>query len=105
MISPYAFIMDMGSTQTKTKQIIISMTIVLFILAIIIALFISRLISKPLSKLTNAVDEVSRGNFKVEVEKQGKIDEVNTLAASLSRVMATMKLAIMEEKEKKKPNK
>jgi len=43
------------------------------------------------------VDEVSKGNFKTEIEKKGNIDEVNKLADSLDRVMTTMKLAVEEK--------
>ncbi len=71
------------------------------ILTIVLGFSTSYLISKPLTKLTNSVDKVSKGNFKTEIETQGKIDEVNKLADSLNRIMKTMKLAVLEKKMKK----
>jgi len=40
------------------------------------------------------VDEVSRGNFDVEVKTQTGIKEIRVLADSLNRIMTTMRYAI-----------
>ena len=72
------------------------------VLVLIVIIFLSgylftKIISKPLSKLSDTVDEVSKGNFKVEVDKEGNIDEINQLTDSLDRIMTTMKLAIEDK--------
>ena len=54
---------------------------------------ISYFISWPLVKLTKNIDEISKGNLEVELEKS-EIYEINNLTASLDRVMASLKLAI-----------
>jgi len=54
---------------------------------------ISYFISMPLVKLTKNIDEISKGNLDVELEKS-EIYEINNLTASLDRVMASLKLAI-----------
>jgi PAS domain S-box-containing protein len=47
----------------------------------------------PLVKLTKKIDEISKGNLDVELEKS-EIYEINNLTNSLDRVMASLKLAI-----------
>jgi PAS domain S-box-containing protein len=54
---------------------------------------ISYFITRPLEKLTKTIDEISRGNLDVELEKS-EILEINKLTDSLNRVMASLKLAI-----------
>ena len=78
---------------------------ILIIILFGISYYTSRKISNPVNKLSQQVDEVSKGNFKVKIEKSN-IQEVNMLAESLSRIMKTMKLAVMEKepvKTEKKP--
>ncbi len=59
----------------------------------LVAFIVSRLVSKPIEDLTDDIDAISRGNFKVNIRKS-KIDEVNELAESINRVTTSMKLAI-----------
>jgi PAS domain S-box-containing protein len=54
---------------------------------------ISYFISQPLVRLTRNINEISKGNLDVELEKS-EIYEINNLTASLDRVMASLKLAI-----------
>jgi PAS domain S-box-containing protein len=54
---------------------------------------ISYFITKPLVTLTKNIDEISKGNLDVELERS-EIYEINNLTASLNRVMASLKLAI-----------
>jgi PAS domain S-box-containing protein len=65
------------------------------ILAITLAVgyVIAHFISLPLMKLTKNIDEISKGNFEIELENS-EIYEINNLTASLDRVMASLKLAI-----------
>ena len=58
-----------------------------------VGIVISYIISMPLEKLTKNIDEISRGNLDVELEKS-EIYEINNLTISLDRVMASLKLAI-----------
>jgi PAS domain S-box-containing protein len=68
--------------------------IVIIVLSFIIGLFISNLISKPIMKMTDTVNEVTRGKLDVRLGKSG-ISEVRDLTNSLDRVLASMKLAIL----------
>jgi len=76
------------------KIVIIIGSMLAIILSIGLGLFVSRKITKPISELSNTVDEVSRGNFDVEVKTQTGIKEISILADSLNRIMTTMKYAI-----------
>ena len=83
----------------KTKKQAIDTILILIIFEVILAiglgLFTSRFISKPLDKLSHSVDEVSRGNFDVQIKMVSKINEINNLADSLNRVLVSMKLAVL----------
>ena len=81
----------------KLQQSMIIVTIIFSVLSIVIGLLIANSISKPLSRLQERVEEISRGNFKIEIEKSGNIFEISKLSESLSRIVKTMKLAIAEK--------
>jgi PAS domain S-box-containing protein len=65
----------------------------ILIITFVVGFVISYFISRPLVKLTKNIDEISKGNLDVELEKS-EIYEINNLTASLDRVMASLKLAI-----------
>jgi len=67
-----------------------------FVVAFVMTYFISR----PLEKLTKNIDEISKGNLDVELEKS-EISEINNLTESLNRVMTSLKLAIQKVGVKK----
>jgi PAS domain S-box-containing protein len=62
-------------------------------ITLVVTFFISYFISIPLVNLTHNIDEISKGNLDVELEKS-EIYEINNLTNSLDRVMASLKLAI-----------
>lgn len=66
--------------------------LILFI-TLAVAFVVSYIITIPLEKLTKNIDEISKGNLEVELEKS-EIYEINNLTDSLDRVMASLKLAI-----------
>ena len=59
-----------------------------------VALLVAGVVGKPLRRLTDSVDEISRGNLKATLGKSG-IDEVQSLTDSLSRIIASLKLAVL----------
>jgi PAS domain S-box-containing protein len=65
----------------------------ILIITFVVGFVISYFISMPLVKLTKNIDEISKGNLDVELEKS-EIYEINNLTTSLDRVMASLKLAI-----------
>ena len=91
---------------SSVPQLLLVSEIIILMLGIVVGYFTTRMISKPLSKLSSAVDEVSKGNFDVEVSGHiTKVDEITTLVDSLNRIMITMKLAVDETKSKRKKSK
>jgi PAS domain S-box-containing protein len=66
---------------------------VVILVTFIVSLIIAHFISRPLEKLTRNIDEISKGNLDVTLEKS-EIYEINRLTTSLDRVMTSLKLAI-----------
>lgn len=66
----------------------------------IVALVMTYFISLPLEKLRKNIDEISKGNLDVELERS-EIFEINNLTESLNRVMTSLKLAIQKVGVKK----
>lgn len=65
----------------------------ILVITVAVGYVISYFISQPLVKLTKNIDEISKGNLDVQLERS-EIYEINNLTASLDRVMASLKLAI-----------
>jgi PAS domain S-box-containing protein len=65
----------------------------ILVVTLAVGFVISYFISVPIEKLTKNIDEISKGNLDVELEKS-EIYEINNLIASLDRVMTSLKLAI-----------
>ena len=76
------------------KEVFISAGIMAF-LAILIGFFMSRLIIKPIKKLTQNVDEITKGKLDIQLSKS-KIYEIQKLTDSLNRILASLKLAVLK---------
>jgi signal transduction histidine kinase len=68
---------------------------IISIIVIIVGLFISRSISKPILKLKDAANEISKGNFNVDIKEISRNDEI----AELSSQFNTMKQSIVSANE------
>lgn len=66
---------------------------IILVVTLMVALAASDLISRPIEHLTKNIDEISKGNLEVQLEKS-EIFEINDLTNSLNRVLASLKLAI-----------
>ena len=65
----------------------------IIVIILIISFMMAYLITRPIQKLMKNIDEISRGNLNVRLEKS-EIYEINNLINSLKRVMVSLKLAI-----------
>lgn len=65
----------------------------IFLVTFFVSLTISYLITRPIVKLTNNINEISKGQLEVTLSPS-EIDEINNLTDSLNRIMASLKLAI-----------
>jgi len=69
--------------------------IIMVILSILASFFLARFVAKPINYLTNTVDEITKGKLEIQLKKS-RISEINSLIESLSRILASMKLAILK---------
>jgi len=65
----------------------------IIVITFFVAFVMSYFITHPLEKLTKNIDNISKGNLDVELERS-EIYEINNLTDSLNRVMTSLKLAI-----------
>ena len=84
----------------KLKKLLSLISGLVVVVALIAGLILSKFISKPLKRISNDIDEISRGNLNMHLKKSN-IDEVQLLINSLNRVLASMKLAILRVGMKK----
>ena len=57
---------------------------IISIIVIIVGLFISRSISKPILKLKHAANEISKGNFNVDIRETSRNDEIAELSSQFN---------------------
>ena len=84
---------EIFTSVVESRNRIASISIGVTILAILLGILFSWSISKPINKLTNVVDDVSKGKLDVTLEKSS-IYEANKLIRAIDRVMTSMKRAI-----------
>ena len=75
------------ATVNVLKQQLVGITFLLLILASAMAYYFSRNISKPITRLTEAAEEMARGNLHVTFEESG-FEEISQLAGSLNYAVA-----------------
>ena len=65
----------------------------IFVVTFFVSAIISYFITRPIETLTTNIDEISKGNLDVQIERS-EIYEINKLSQSLNRVLTSLKLAI-----------
>jgi len=85
---PVAMITGLQSFQIATVFLLLILAVT-FAVSYIVSYFIVR----PLATLTRRIDQISRGDLDVQLERS-EIEEINRLTESLDRVMVSLKLAI-----------
>ncbi len=78
----------------KANHLVLFLASMTIFLATLIIIGVSTKISDSITSLTDDVDKISRGDFDIELKKSD-LDEINSLTASLGRVLASMKLAVL----------
>ena len=89
---------------SSVPRLLLTAEIIIVALGFVVGYFTSRKISTPLNSLSSKIDEISKGNFDVDIkeERTADVQEIKSLAESLNRVMITMKLAVSQNKKGKK---
>lgn len=86
----YAFISTslapISSTVETLQQLLIYISLFLFILSFIVAYFLSKRISKPIEQLSETSKKLAQGNYDVVFETGDNISELNGLADSLNNM-------------------
>ena len=63
------------------------------IVTFLVSMILAYLITRPIENLTKKIDNISKGELDVKLEKS-EIYEINNLTSSLNRVMVSLKLAV-----------
>ena len=88
--------------ELRNKLFLISVFIL--VLGIFVSFFIATYISMSINRLDKELQEISRGNLKIELKKS-KIKEFNNLINSFERILVSMKLAIARTKQENRKGK
>ena len=88
--------------ELRNKLFLISVFIL--VLGIFVSFFIATYISMSINRLDKELQEISRGNLKIELKKS-KIKEFNNLINSFERILVSMKLAIAQTKQENRKGK
>lgn len=83
-----------GIIDMTSKQVLL-----LSVIAILIALALGNLIyysvTRPLKKISNAIEKITQGDLNVQIESSD-VYEIQSLVYSMNRVIASLKLAVMQ---------
>lgn len=78
----------------RTQNINVYLAIIFLVISILISVMMYYAISSPIKDISNALDEITKGNLEVQL-KNSNTDEIKILTESLNRILASMKLAIL----------
>lgn len=79
-----------ANAQRMFTTFMVALTSVFLVLFVLLDVMLVRLVIRPLGKMSNAADEISKGNFEIaEFSEDGK-DEVAYLAASFNRMRRSL---------------
>ncbi len=82
------------SPMNDIQTLIIENLIIILIALIILSFFLSRILTEPIKKITQKINEITKGKIEQSLEKSS-IQEIQDLTESLNRILASMKLAIL----------
>lgn len=85
----------------NTRDIIISLALVLAVIVIFLSSYISKGVVGPIRELTAAAINISKGNTNVKIDIRSN-DEVGDLAESFERMLAAIKFFKNKDKEEEK---
>jgi len=86
----------LGAQRTHLFNVFLLSVFIIIICVILFSFLISRLISKPLEKLTETIEDISRGKLDVKVEGKERNDEIGDLARAFDRTLVSLKLAMKQ---------
>lgn len=85
---------DYEASYQSTLRNILSIGLGSLLIGLGLAWLLSKSITNPIEQLTEAAEEISRGNFDQEVVGMERKDEVGSLARAVGRMAASIKIAV-----------
>ncbi len=86
----------LGAQRAHLLEVFLLSTFIIITCVIIFSFLISRLISKPIERLTETIEDISRGKLDVRVEGKERNDEIGDLARAFDRTLVSLKLAMKQ---------
>jgi len=84
-----------GIAFDTTKFVLISGAVALFVGILILYLVLHHQVAKPLRQLTDASDQVSKGNFEIDLDDTRR-DELGDLASSFNSMTSQLKMSFIQ---------
>ena len=81
---------DLEKFEANTSKLLIILTIAAIIIGILISYFIGKSISKPIQRVTNGLEEISKGNLAVEPIIIKNRDEVGIMAKTFNKMSSDL---------------
>lgn len=81
----YTPLLGIRTTLARIRQVIFQIGLATFLLVIVVGYIISRFITKPLERITDAVDQLSEGNYSGRIEARS-YGEIGRLAHAFNRL-------------------
>lgn len=86
-----AEIMTIGREQSaKTRKTLSTLGLISLGLIMTLLIFLVRRLTRPLLEITQAVDLVARGEWRVEVKHTGRLDEIGRIARAVSAMQVSL---------------
>ncbi len=83
-----------GTVSNELIKDVSYIAILIFVIATFVGWLLGRHITKPLKKLSEDVDEITKGKIDIQLTNSN-IAEIQSLTNSLNRILASLKLAIL----------
>jgi len=87
---------DIKASQSRGMMIIVIIAIIAMLTGILLSIFYGRRISRPITNLTNAAEDISKGEISKPVVKETN-DEIGELAEAFERMRVSLQVMIEEE--------
>ena len=81
------------------KKVAMILLVTIIVVVLVLAALLARHLSAPIIRLTDAADEISRGNLNVSIVESTRKDEIGMLAAAIDRLRDAMELALDKLKQ------
>lgn len=82
---------DFVTTIQRIMDLVIVMSVIIFIIALIFALYLTKVLTRPLEEMGKVTNEIASGNFQAQLKVRRKNDEVGKLADDIEQMASQLK--------------